>query len=135
VLVIDGMNVVGSRPDGWWRDRDGAVRRLVERLGVLTRPHERLIVIFDGKAPEDLPDGSYRGVEVRFEHREGANAADDAIVRVLTDELVGCEVTVVTSDRALQARAEARGAATLGAKAFLHQLDEVEAQRAARPTR
>jgi predicted RNA-binding protein with PIN domain len=125
------MNVIGSRPDGWWRDRDGAVRRLVERLGALTRPHERLLVIFDGAPPEDLPEGSYRGVEVRFEGGSGPGAADDAIVAVLTEEMVGHAVTVVTSDRALQARVEARGAVTMGAGAFLAQLDEVE--RAPRP--
>ena len=31
-LIVDGMNVIGSRPDGWWRDRPGAMRRLVEKL-------------------------------------------------------------------------------------------------------
>ena len=35
VLVVDGANVVGSRPDGWWKDRAGAARRLHEAL--LTR--------------------------------------------------------------------------------------------------
>ena len=35
--IVDGMNVIGSRPDGWWRDRRGAMRRLVEELGALAR--------------------------------------------------------------------------------------------------
>ncbi|HWG72643.1 MAG TPA: hypothetical protein VG184_01170 [Acidimicrobiales bacterium] len=25
-LIVDPMNVVGARPDGWWRERDAAVR-------------------------------------------------------------------------------------------------------------
>jgi hypothetical protein len=36
VLVVDAANVVGSRPDGWWKDRPGAARRLHEELQVAT---------------------------------------------------------------------------------------------------
>lgn len=32
VLIVDGANVVGSRPDGWWRDRAGATARLRDQL-------------------------------------------------------------------------------------------------------
>jgi len=32
-LVVDGMNVIGSRPTGWWRDRPGAMAALVADLG------------------------------------------------------------------------------------------------------
>lgn len=35
VLVVDVANVVGSRPDGWWRDRAGAASRLLESLATL----------------------------------------------------------------------------------------------------
>jgi predicted RNA-binding protein with PIN domain len=133
VLVVDGMNVIGARPDGWWRDRDGAVRRLVDRLNVLTGPTQRVVVVFDGLPPADLPEGAYRGVEVRFAGRPGQDAADDEIVELLQNELDEDEVTVVTSDRALQARVEVRGGGTLGAGRFLDQLDAAEAGR--RPTR
>src|SRR5206468_3894050 len=59
-LVVDGMNVIGSRPDGWWRDRRGAQRALVQALGALGEP---VTVVFDG-APHDVdaPDE----VEVAF---------------------------------------------------------------------
>ena len=33
--VVDGGNVIGSRPTGWWRDRPGAMRELVEALDSL----------------------------------------------------------------------------------------------------
>ena len=32
VLLVDAANIVGSRPDGWWRDRPGAASRLLEAL-------------------------------------------------------------------------------------------------------
>ncbi len=37
VVVVDAANVVGSRPDGWWRDRAGAARRLVRSVTALAR--------------------------------------------------------------------------------------------------
>jgi YacP-like NYN domain len=102
VLVVDGMNVIGSRPDGWWRDRPGAQRRLVAELAERGEP---LTVVFDG-APHDTAPPEH--VEVRF-----APHADDVIA-----ELAGPGVRVVTSDRALAERARAKGADVLGAKAF-----------------
>ena len=32
VLLVDIANVMGSRPDGWWRDRAGAAARLLSSL-------------------------------------------------------------------------------------------------------
>ena len=62
------MNVIGSRPDGWWRDRRGAMRRLVEELGSLARvSSEPVTVVLDGRA-FDLDGGP---VEVRFASRPG----------------------------------------------------------------
>lgn len=34
-IVVDSANVVGSRPDGWWRDRAGATVRLADQLASL----------------------------------------------------------------------------------------------------
>jgi|KBSSwiStaDraftv2_1062776.scaffolds.fasta_scaffold5648583_2 hypothetical protein len=49
--VVDGDNVVGSRPDGWWRDRAGAKRRLVERLERCPAARDvPVTVVFDGRA-------------------------------------------------------------------------------------
>src|SRR4051812_28211237 len=69
--VVDGMNVIGTRPDGWWRDRRSAQRRLVAQLAALGEP---LTVVFDGREhPVDAPGG----IEVRF-----ARHADDAIAEL-----------------------------------------------------
>ena len=55
------MNVIGSRPDGWWRDRDGAVRRLVARLQRLAATGgSPITVVADGRPLADLPRGRAR---------------------------------------------------------------------------
>ena len=126
MLVVDGMNVIGSRPDGWWRDRDGAVRRLLARLQALARRDgEPVLLVLDGRPLRDVPEGEHDGVDVRYATRRGPNAADDRIV-----ELVGVHgdpavLTVVTSDRALRRRVEELGAAVMGAGSLLQRLDQV----------
>ena len=105
--LVDGMNVIGSRPDGWWRDRRGAQRRLVAELAQLGEP---VTVVFDGK-PHDAAAGD---VEVHF-----APVADDEIAR-----LARPGDRVVTSDAELSERVSAAGAEVEGAGAFRRRLDE-----------
>jgi predicted RNA-binding protein with PIN domain len=121
-LVVDGNNVMGTTPDGWWRDRPAAVRRLLGRLQCL---HERsgadLVLVLDVRQ-DDLPEGDHGGVTVRYARRKGRDAADDRIVELLDDDaLRGAEV--VTSDRALADHARDRGSTVTGARAFLGRLD------------
>lgn len=114
-FVVDGMNLIGSRPTGWWRDRQGAMRELVEELeGLAEETGEPVTVVFDGR-PFELDGGS---VEVAFASRRGRDAADDDIA-----ELAREGVTVVTSDRDLADRARARGAEVMGAGTFRRRLD------------
>ena len=110
------MNVVGSRPDGWWRDRRGAMRRLLSALERYAEasPEEGLVVVFDG-APFDV---DAERVDVRFASRRGRNAADDDIA-----ELAGPGVTVVTSDADLERRVRERGGDVVGAGAFRRRVD------------
>ena len=119
--IVDGMNVIGSRPNGWWRDRRGAMRALVEELEAFAaRGGEPVTVVFDGSAFE-LESGS---VEVMFASRRGPNAADDDIaVRVQRDDEPGA-LSVVTSDGDLAGRVRAAGAAVVGAGEFRRRLDE-----------
>ena len=104
--VVDGMNVIGSRPTGWWHDRPGAMRDLVYRLGKLDEP---VTVIFDGR-PFQIDDAPE--VDVRFATRHGRNAADDPAA-----------LSVVTSDSELAARVREHGAAVVGAGEFRSRLD------------
>ncbi len=50
VLVVDGANVVGSRPDGWWKDRPGAARRLHEQLMVADTSYDEVVLVLEGAA-------------------------------------------------------------------------------------
>ncbi|MER5438057.1 NYN domain-containing protein [Streptomyces sp. NPDC002790] len=106
VLVVDGANVVGSVPDGWWRDRRGAAERLRDRLvDYGKRTGTEVILVVEGAA---------RGVEsvpgVRVESAEGSG--DDHIVGVVAG--LGRPCTVVTADRELRGRVGALGATCAG---------------------
>jgi uncharacterized protein YaiI (UPF0178 family) len=112
---IDAMNVIGSRPDGWWRDRDGAARRLIDQIRDWAKDPVT-VVLDDG--PDDLL-GTVGTVTVVRASRRGRNAADDEIVRLVK----GVEdAVVVTSDAELANRVRALGAEVMGAGAFLRKL-------------
>lgn len=119
-LVIDGMNVIGSRPDGWWRDRDGAARRLLADLHALT--DEEITLVLDGRPLEDVPEGAHDGVEVLYARRRGRDAGDDRIVETVAAASDPTAIVVVTSDRALAARVRALGAEVVGAGSLLARL-------------
>jgi predicted RNA-binding protein with PIN domain len=119
-LIVDGMNVIGSRPTGWWRDRPGAMRDLTDELvGYAERSGDDVLVIFDGE-PFDLAGSG--AVEVRFATRRGRNAADDDIAAVVESDDDPAAITVVTSDSELASRVRAAGGDVLGAGAFRRRL-------------
>jgi predicted RNA-binding protein with PIN domain len=121
-LIIDGMNVIGTRPTGWWRDRPGAMRDLTgELVAHAEATGDRVIVIFDGR-PFDLHGSD--GVEVRFATRGGQNAADDDIAALVEADDDPAGLTVVTSDAGLAARVRDSGAAVTGAGGFRRRLEE-----------
>jgi predicted RNA-binding protein with PIN domain len=120
--VVDGMNVVGSIPDGWWRDRQGAMRRLAEDLAAFAeRSGEQVTVVFDGKPfPVDATP-----VRVTFAPQGGRNAADDVIERVVGADASPGSIAVVTSDRDLAERVRAHGAEVVPARAFINSIRSV----------
>ncbi|MBU3864268.1 NTP pyrophosphohydrolase [Streptomyces sp. 4503] len=122
LVVVDAANVIGSVPDGWWRDRRGAAERLRDRLAALagtgladrpgvpgwaTRPPVDIVMVVEGAA---------RGVEpvegVRVESAPGSG--DDRIVQVVAARDKGRRCLVVTADQGLRARVTALGALTTG---------------------
>jgi hypothetical protein len=115
--IVDGMNLIGSRPDGWWRDRPRAMRELVEALRGLGEP---VTVVFDGRPFELAESGP---VEVVFASRRGRNAADDDIVELVATADEPGALRVVTSDSELARRVEQRGAAVEGTGAFRSRLE------------
>jgi predicted RNA-binding protein with PIN domain len=119
--IVDGNNVMGARPDGWWRNRPAAQRRLVERLEAFAEARdEPVTVIFDGAAHD--AGGGIR-VAVRFASRSGRDAADDDLAALVAQHPDPANLVVATSDAALAERVRAAGAQALGAGAFLRELD------------
>jgi predicted RNA-binding protein with PIN domain len=118
--IVDGMNVIGSRPTGWWHDRPGAMRDLVAELeDFAAREGGDVTVVFDGK-PFEL-DGD--AVEVLFASRRGRNAADDDIAALVERDEAPGELSVVTSDGDLARRVRDAGASIVGAGEFRRRLD------------
>jgi predicted RNA-binding protein with PIN domain len=114
--LVDGMNVIGTRPDHWWKDRDAAMLRLVDLLERwAAAEHEDVVVVF-----ERQPSPPIRSTVIEVAHapRPKSNAADDEIVRRLKADDEPHSVRVVTSDRALVERAEAAGATVESAAGF-----------------
>jgi hypothetical protein len=106
--LVDGMNVIGSRPDGWWRDRTGAMARLVEQLDRwAAATGEQVAVVFE--RPPSPPIAS-PAVEVAGAPRQGANAADDEIARRVAADRDPGSIRVVRTARARAAGVPAAGA-------------------------
>jgi predicted RNA-binding protein with PIN domain len=123
-VIVDGNNVIGSRPDGWWRDRPGAARRLIASLQALAaRSDDRISVVLDGKPLPDVPEGVHQGVLVAYATRAGRDAADDRIVAEVERDRDPGSLVIVTSDRGLADRVRALGAAVEGAGSLLARLD------------
>jgi predicted RNA-binding protein with PIN domain len=101
VLVVDGANVVGSRPDGWWKDRAGAARTLHEQLMVADTSYDEVVLVLEGAAKGGVGKG--RDAHVRTVHAPGSG--DDTIVTEARNAAErGDRVSVVTADRLLQTR-------------------------------
>jgi formylmethanofuran dehydrogenase subunit C len=120
ILLIDAANVVGSRPNGWWRDRAGASRSLVERVRAAVeagRLAEPVVVVLEGDARGGAAEGESGGVTVV--HASGSG--DDSLVALASEARGG--VMLVSADRDLRRRADALGAAVAGPGWLLTLLD------------
>jgi len=123
VVVVDVANLLGSRPDGWWRDRKAAATRMLERLdrlvgAIVTGPDgdgvrvERLAAVLEGAARTARPPGADEAGGPALEVVDAERDGDSTIVAV-TEDLVGQprpaagqprKVLVVTADRGLRRR-------------------------------
>lgn len=120
-LIVDGMNALGSRPDGWWRDRPRAMARLLGRLRPLAAAEGGIAVevVFDGR-PHERVRAAAAEIEVSFAG-SGADAADREIAARVRASDRPQGVLVVSSDRRLVAAVKAAGGASLGSGAFLRE--------------
>jgi predicted RNA-binding protein with PIN domain len=120
-LVVDAMNVIGSRPTGWWRDRRGAMAEFVRELAAYSAATgEPATVVLDSR-PFPIDAG---GVDVRFAS-VGRDAADHAIVDLVASDPDPSRIVVATSDRELVTRVRELGAETMSAGALRRRLDEL----------
>ena len=121
------MNVIGSRPDGWWHDRERAMRKLVDELERYARVRgEQIVVVFDGPRSPGSPR-STQHVAVEFTPHSRRDAADDAIAETVAADPDPAALTVVTSDTRLASRVRSQGGDVTGAGAFRRLLESVGA--------
>ena len=111
VLVVDGANVVGSVPDGWWKDRAAAARRLHADLAAARLPYDVVELVLEGQARPGVPEGLAGGVTTVHAPGEGD---DEIVARASLHAGSDQEVTVATADRGLVDRLTPLGAAIVG---------------------
>ncbi len=117
------MNVIGSRPDGWWRDRHRAMAALVEMLdrwACAEVDGDQVTVVFE-RPPSTAIRSSV--IEVAHAPKGAANSADDEIVRLVQADAQPGEISVVTSDKALTERVRHLGASVYRAEGFRDLID------------
>jgi predicted RNA-binding protein with PIN domain len=119
--IVDGMNVIGSRPDGWWRDRNRAIAALVNQLERwATAEGVDVTVVFE-RPPSPPIESSV--ITVAHAPKAAANSADDEIVRMVHADATPDDIRVATSDRALSERVQAAGASVYPAERLRRLID------------
>ncbi|WP_249009165.1 NYN domain-containing protein [Conexibacter sp. DBS9H8] len=118
--LIDGMNVIGTRPDRWWEDRDGAMLALVDELERWAADENEDVTVVFERPPRPPVRSSV--IDVAHAPSPKRDAGDDEIVRRLRADPAPHEVVVVTSDRYLRERADRVGATVESSAAFRRRL-------------
>jgi predicted RNA-binding protein with PIN domain len=119
--IVDGMNVIGSRPDGWWRDRGRAIAALVERLEQWAIAEGADVTVVFERPPSPPIESST--VKVAHAPKAAPNSADDEIVRLVLADSDPAQIRVATSDRALSERVQAAGAHVYPAESLRNLID------------
>jgi 8-oxo-dGTP diphosphatase len=127
-VVVDVANVMGARPDGWWRDRAGAALRLGREVAALARRGDEAtsgvgewVLVLEGRAREAArtllaeEGGPEEGGPPLVRVVSAPGSGDDAIVDVVAEVAARDETClVVTADRELRQRCEALNASVAG---------------------
>ncbi|GFG75849.1 RNA-binding protein [Mycobacterium botniense] len=117
------MNVIGSRPDGWWKDRRRAMVRLVDQLERWASAEgHHVTVVFEQRTSPPIHSSV---VEVGHAPNAGPNAADDEIVRLVRADDRPQDINVVTSDITLAGRVRHAGASTYPAASFRNLIERL----------
>ncbi len=114
--LVDGMNVIGTRPDAWWKDRHAAMVKLVGMLERWAASSGAEVTVVFEKPPS--PPIHSTVIVVAHAPRPRRDSADDEIVRLLAVDGDPGSVRVVTSDLWLSDRVHAAGASVEPAAPF-----------------
>jgi predicted RNA-binding protein with PIN domain len=118
--IIDAMNVIGSRPDGWWKNRRAAMAQLVEQLERWSSAQGQAVtVVFE--RPTSLRSSA---IEIAYASRAAPNSADDEILRHVCADGDPTQITVVTSDATLGNRVRQLGASVYPAGQYRELIDD-----------
>ncbi|WNG89346.1 NYN domain-containing protein [Mycobacterium sp. ITM-2016-00317] len=112
--IVDGMNVIGCRPDGWWRDRHRAMVTLVQNLERWAAADDADVTVVFERPPSPPIESSV--VTVANAPAAAPNSADDEIVRMIGADAHPEQIRVATSDRALAEQVGALGATVVPAE-------------------
>jgi predicted RNA-binding protein with PIN domain len=119
--IVDGMNVIGSRPDGWWKDRGRAMVALVESLDRWASTQDGDVTVVFERPPRTAIGSSE--IEVAYAPKAAANSADDEIVRMIHADARPHDIRVVTSDKDLINRVASLGASVHPSASFRDLID------------
>ena len=121
-VFVDGNNVMGSRPDGWWRDRADAARRLVAEIIPLALGHGGAwTIVFDGHEPPAMPPSRECLTVIHTGHRR-RDRADDRMVEFVHERSDRAGSLVYTSDAKLRTRVKALGTQVTRSGVLLSQI-------------
>jgi uncharacterized protein YaiI (UPF0178 family) len=120
--LVDAMNVIGTRPDRWWKDRHGAILRLIDEVERWVAASGEDVTLVLERPPS--PPIASPVIEIAHAPRAGPDAADDEIVRRLRAEEHPEQVYVVTSDNKLADQARSFDATVVPASSFRSRIEE-----------
>lgn len=122
--IVDAYNVLGARPDRWWRNRAAALAGLLDDIAAWRPDDAQVVVMVDGWPSAEVPERAWRGVDVQYARRQGPDGADRAIVDLVRESGDPSDTTVVTSDSRLRSQVADLGAAVEGAGTFRARVDD-----------
>lgn len=122
-FVVDGMNVIGTRPDGWWRDRDAAMAQLVDQLERFSAAQGDDITVVFERPPR--PPLRSTVIEITHAPRPKPDAADYKILELVKAHENPSSLHVVTSDNWLADAARDAGAIVEPSEGFRSRLEAI----------
>lgn len=110
ILIVDGANVVGATPNGWWHDRAKAAAKLHQKLILADISYDEIVLVLEGQAKAGMRPGKDLHLRTVHASKDGDQAIVDAAQKAID---AGNSAVVITADRLLRQRVEFVGARTM----------------------